>query len=152
MLALLCPSICQAALHLAESPGGDLVLRLRLDIREPRHLTATEVDGRLTHEPAFPDLPARLISPAGVELPFAAHLVAAPPGAGVELEVLEARFEEIERILLPPARSGEVSRPPGLAEAEYLGILRGVDAYACASSPSHTILRGSGSRSAPTCG
>ena len=130
LLALLSSSISAAPLELTESPGGDLILRLRLDAQEGRHLTATEIDGRLTHQLAFPDLPARLTSPAGVELPFAAHLLAAPPGAGVELEVLEAQFTELEGILLPTAPpSAEISRPSGLVEAEYLGILRGVDAY-----------------------
>ena len=93
-------------------------------------MRSAEVDGRLSHELAFPELPARLNTPGGIELPFAAHLIAAPPGAGVELEILEARFEELEGIHLPPAPpSAETSRPPGLVESEYLGILRGVDAY-----------------------
>ena len=127
---MLSSSISAAPLELTESPSGDLVLRLRLDLRQGRHVLAAEVDGRLTHELAFPELPARLTTPAGVELPFAAHLIAAPPGAGVEFEVVEARFEDLEGILLPPApASAETSRPSGLVESEYLGILRGVDAY-----------------------
>ena len=127
---MLSSSLSAAPLELTESPSGDLVLRLRLDLQHGRHVLATETDGSRTHELAFPELPARLTSPAGVELPFAAHLIAAPPGAGVELEVVEARFEELEGILLPPApRSAETSRPSGLVESEYLGILRGVDAY-----------------------
>ena len=129
LLALFSSSISAAPLELTESPGGDLLLRLRIDLRQGGRVRSAEVDGRLTHELAFPELQARLATPAGVELPFAAHLIAAPPGAGVELEVLEARFEELEGIHLPPAPPAETSRPPGLVESEYLGILRGVDAY-----------------------
>ena len=130
LLALFSSSVSAAPLELTESPSGDLLLRLRLDLRQGGRVPSSEVDGRLTHELAFPELPARLATPGGIELPFAAHLIAAPPGAGVELEVLEARFEELEGIHLPPASpSAETRRPSGLVESEYLGILRGVDAY-----------------------
>ena len=130
LLATLSSSISAAPLEVTESPAGDLVLRLRLDVQHGLPAMATGIDGSLTHELDFPELPARLTTPAGIELPFAAHLIAAPPGARVELEVLEARFEDLEGILLPPAApSAETRRPPGLVESEYLGILRGVDAY-----------------------
>ena len=98
---MLSSSLSAAPLELTGSPSGDLVLRLRLDVRRGLQVMASEIDGRLIHELVFPELPARLATPGGIELPFAAHLIAAPPGAGVELEVLEARVRSARRN--PPA-------------------------------------------------
>ena len=111
-----------AKLSLVESgPGG---LRLVLEV-EP----GIGPGGRGIAAPGLP----RGAGPGGVELPYAAALVAAPPGARLRLSVVSDAHEDFFGVEPGPADSHAVVLDPrqvrALAHTEPLGRLRGTPAH-----------------------
>ena len=112
-----------AGLRLVDSdPGG---LRLVLEV-EP----GIGPDGRRISAPGLP----RGAGPGGVDLPYAAALVAAPPGARLRLSVVsEAHEDFLRRGARCAADSQAVVLDPrqvaALAHTEPLGRLRGTPAH-----------------------
>ena len=126
----------------ASDPTG-LTVEFRQSAQAPieRHFR-----GQRFHDLA--DSGPRPLAPGVPSLPFRSALVAAPDGAGIRLEVLEAHYLQYEEIdLMPvaaPATGGQgpdVLRPdpvaygadtfgpPALATIEFLGIQRGVRSH-----------------------
>lgn len=148
LLALLLTGSRAAAapdLQLAESGVEGLELELALPLPD---LAAVERDGRSYTELRLPGC-AYEDRPGYPALPFVARLVAVPPGARVEIEVLEADFVELQDVHLSPmpeyaaedperplyapdptAYSGGTFLPQERVTAEYAGQLRGLSAHA----------------------
>ena len=136
------PAAATPPVRAHESADG-LVLELSLDLEEA--LGLVRVEGETFHDLDLPQLDSRLDVAGHAALPFDAQLLAAPKGARVEVEVVEAVYEEWDHIDFRPAITDESSRLAGMDEAlsghldpfwpnrlfdtQYLGVLRGVDAY-----------------------
>ncbi|MBT4498632.1 MAG: hypothetical protein HOC74_12965, partial [Gemmatimonadetes bacterium] len=91
LLALLLtgnPAAAAPDLRLVESGGEGMELELALPVPE---LAVVELDGRRYSELRLPGY-AYEDRPGYPALPFVARLVAVPPGARVEVEILEADF------------------------------------------------------------
>ena len=148
LLALLLtgnPAAAAPDLRLVESGGEGMELELALPVPE---LAVVELDGRRYSELRLPGY-AYEDRPGYPALPFVARLVAVPPGARVEVEILEADFVELREVDLPPvpeyaaedpeqplyapdaaAYAGSTFLPEERVAVEYTGLLRGVSAHA----------------------
>ena len=111
-----------AGLRLVESgPGSiDLVLEVEPGIGS---------GGRGIAAPGLP----RGAGPGGIDLPYAAALVAAPPGARLRLSVVPEASEDFSGVEPGPADSHAVvldpRQVPALAHTQPLGRLRGTPAH-----------------------
>ena len=63
------------------------------------------------------------------QLPFLSRLVGAPPGAGLDVYVRWAEYEEFERV------EWDGNSPTDLVSSRPLGLLRGVETHALVVSP-----------------
>jgi len=148
LLALLLATSSAAAtpaLQLVETSAEGMELELTLPIPA---LKSVELDGRSYTELRLPGC-AYEDRPGHPALPFVARLIAVPPGARVEIEILEADFVELREVDLPPvpeyagkdpeqplyipdvaAYATSVFLPEERVAIAYTGQLRGVSAHA----------------------
>jgi len=153
-LLLVAPSLAADPVRVLSAGPDGLVLELRLS---PARLVQTRVEGRVFDDLAAPGYP-RLDQPGRPNLPFVARVLAAPPGARVDLDVRVLHHTDLEEVSFvpaaptdgpsfesPPASTGDFF-PGARAAVEPLGRLRGVPAhslrfYPFRYSPARRVLR-----------
>ena len=141
---MFCLPLSAATFDVEQTPSGDLILQLSLEVDWGRHIVPSNVGGKQYHKLIFPDLPTVTQGNGTAELPFSAHLLAIPKNARVELEIMDAQFETFDDVELPgtdalfkannlfssePAGTGQMESTLPLVDTEYLGIMRGVETH-----------------------
>jgi len=131
------PSLADAAVRLVRADAHGLVLDVEMGMPPLRQV---EIEGRVFDDLVAPGLP-RLDHPGHPNLPFVAELIAVPPGARVQVEVLEQESTTLDNIafvpapgespgaLDPVAYGTDAFAPSSRAAVGELGILRGIRAY-----------------------
>ena len=141
---MFCLPLSAATFDVEQTPSGDLILQLSLEVDWGRHIVPSNVGGKQYHKLIFPDLPTVTQGNGTEELPFSAHFLAVPKNARVELEIIDAQFETFDDVELPgtdalfkannlfssaPAGTDQMESTPPLVDTEYLGIMRGVETH-----------------------
>ena len=155
------PVAASAALQVLSETADGLLLELELPAPQ---LAQVEIDGRIWDQLRQTGF-AREVRSGHPDLPFLARLVAAPPGARLAVEVVDAEWVEQQEVeLIPvPAVPPDASDPPTYAPnpeayaqnlflpaesvlSTYSGVLRGTTAHALRIypfqyNPARQILR-----------
>lgn len=131
------PALAGSPVRLVRADADGLVLDVEMGMPPLRQV---EIEGRLFDDVVAPGLP-RLAVPGHANLPFVAELIAVPPGARVDVEVLEQDSAELDNIsylpapgepiaaLNPEVHSTDAFAPSSPVAVSELGILRGVRAF-----------------------